>query len=522
MRFILFVLMSSMLYAGTGNIQGIVLDKTSMKSISGARILCADKHAVSGKDGSFVLNNVNPGTYPVKISSIGYNSLIIHDIAIYPGRIVQLQILLEIKEILVNDIDISAAYYSMPSAVQQSMNAEQIRRSPGSGGDFARAMTINPALNRVNDMKNGFIIRGGAPSENSWYIQGIPVPEISHFPSQNGGGGAISMIPVDLISGVQLMPGNAGAEFGNNMSGTTQINLRKGSAAHFHAQADINLAGLGIIAEAPLANEKASFILSARRSYLDLLINSFSAGTGIAPVYHDIQFLTQWQADKDLEFSMLFVGAGDKAATTNELTKEYQMSTFGNQNIDQYTIDMSMKNTGLWGYSLTSFSFSGQYFTENYFEAGTALHLLKNNSSEQSITLRSVQNYILNENQYLVSGGELMYAFPNYDYSWPVVRDMQGAIKNGYGFQSTLQDFTAGVWTSWNNENERFAVNIGLRAEYNKDLKLNILPRLNVKWKFNDKFSLAANIGIYSHFCIGRIYTHRRIIYGFKFIFKGI
>ena len=71
-----------------------------------------------------------------------------------------------------------------------------------------------PSVAKVNDTRNNLVVRGGSPLENGYYVDGMPVPNINHFPSQGASGGALGLLNVDFISDVKFHAGGFPADYG--------------------------------------------------------------------------------------------------------------------------------------------------------------------------------------------------------------------------------------------------------------------------------------------------------------------
>ena len=81
----------------------------------------------------------------------------------------------------------------------RSLGTNEIKRNPGGGRDISRAIRTLPGVAAIPSFRNDIVIRGGAPNENRFYIDGIEIPNINHFATQGASGGPVGMINVDLV-----------------------------------------------------------------------------------------------------------------------------------------------------------------------------------------------------------------------------------------------------------------------------------------------------------------------------------
>ena len=133
---------------------------------------------------------------------------------------------------------------------------------------------------------NEIIVRGGNYGENLFVMDGIEIPNPNHFAAQGIGGGPISLLRAEFIRDVSFIAGAFPARYGDKASSVMDISLRRGNRERLLTNLDMGMAGIGFMAEGPVG-EKGSFLFSARKSYLDLIISSF--GMTAVPRYYNLQ-----------------------------------------------------------------------------------------------------------------------------------------------------------------------------------------------------------------------------------------
>lgn len=302
------------LSAQTGVVSGLVVDRVTKEGLPGANIMVQGSSCGTAVDseGRFILPNIPVGTVAIRVSLVGYVPRVLTDIVVTNKRSVELNIELEPTVVESKEgVDVRADYFQMPREIVMSAQAlrfEEIRRAPGAAADISRMVQSLPGVVQTSDSRNDLIVRGGSPAENLNVIDGFEFGNINHFGVQGTSGGAIGMLQTEFISEATFLSGGFPARFGDRMSSVLDIRLREGSRESVSGSADVSMAGAGFIAEGP-AGERASFMVAARRSYLDLFMNSIAFAA--VPKYSNFTGKASWQAtDKD-KVSVLLLGGRD-------------------------------------------------------------------------------------------------------------------------------------------------------------------------------------------------------------------
>ena len=271
-----------------GTVKGQVLDRETKVPLIGANVTFTGTKmgAASDYDGKFTIENVPVGSYTVQFSYIGYKPLSQTDVIIRSKRITFLKAELKASPVEMQQVVATSGFFSQTEEQPISLvnfSAEEIRRAPGVMGDVSRILSGVPGVARVNDSFNSLIVRGGSATENTFFVDHIEMPNINHFPVQGTSGGFISFFNGDLIRNVNFYSGGFSAIYGDRLSSIMDIALREGNREEFDMQFDLHFAGVGSIAEGPLGQRMGSWLLSARRTFLDLLFE-MSGEEGNVPV----------------------------------------------------------------------------------------------------------------------------------------------------------------------------------------------------------------------------------------------
>ncbi|MHB1051244.1 MAG: TonB-dependent receptor [Bacteroidota bacterium] len=487
-----------------GTLEGKVIDAATKLPLVGVNIilLTTTTGAISDPNGEFTIPNVPVGSYSVQFRMIGYAPVTKVDIIIRPQRISAVTAELSENVIESEQVTVTAGYFHQTDV--QSLNAvgfsrEEIRRAPGSGGDVSRIIMSLPSLAKVNDQSNSLIVRGGSPLENAFYIDGIEIPNINHFPTQGATGGPIGMVNVDLIDEVNFHTGGFSPAYGDKLSSILDIRFREGNRKEFDAQLDLNIAGFGGVAEGPIG-ENGSYLVSARRSYLEYAIKIFDVGTSAVPSYGDLQGKITYRLSPNHSLSVLGIYGDDHNDPDLEAAVENDMLAYGNQDIYQGAAGAVWR--ALWGstaYSTTTVGYLSSSFSEDFFETNTGIHLLRNRSTEAALTVRNINHVTLHPSHSLEFGAEMKRLMNDYD--------------NFYGAYTTaLGDSTTAAFVTKNVGAQKyggfityiagpffgFTATIGSRVDYfSVNDRVTISPRASLVYQWNELTTFRLSSGVY-------------------------
>ena len=199
----------------SGSIRGTVVDAVTREPLIGANVFVIGTSfgAASDLNGGFVIRALPSGTYRVQASVIGYKAQIASDVVVAPGREAQLQFALQPAAIDLEAVVVEASYFREIADAQvsaQTLSYEEIRRAPGGLEDVIRAVSVLPGVVQASAGRNDLIVRGGAPSENLYVVDGLEIPNINHFGTQGATGGPLSFINLDFVQDVTFATGGFG------------------------------------------------------------------------------------------------------------------------------------------------------------------------------------------------------------------------------------------------------------------------------------------------------------------------
>lgn len=322
-----------------GVISGTVLVAGTDAPIPGAQVLLmgTDRQATADERGRFTLAGVLPGVWRLQVRAIGYAPVVLPDVTVGSGKPAVVVVRLAPAALDLSSVEVRASYFQPTIEGATSTNtlgAEAVRRAPGVQEDVVRAVALLPGVGVTQPGRNDLVVRGGAPFENLFLVDGIEVPNINHFGTQGSTGGPLSLINVDAVERASFSAGGFAPRYGDRTASVTAITLREGNRERLAGEFTLSASGGSAVAEGPLGGD-GSFYLSVRRSYLDLLFKA--AGFGFIPAYVDGQLKVVQRAGERNTFSFVVIGAdGTVTFTNDDAEKRYDNSRVAAPSQRQY------------------------------------------------------------------------------------------------------------------------------------------------------------------------------------------
>ncbi|HEX8362788.1 MAG TPA: TonB-dependent receptor [Longimicrobium sp.] len=491
-----------------GDIKGAVTDAATREPLAGVSVTVVKTGQVARTDarGEFTIRDVSAGSYSLGFQGTGYQQVYRADVVVRPARITTLAVELAAAAQQIEGITVSAGYFERSESEPLStfgLAGEEVRRAAGVGGDISRLLSVHPAMAQVSDERNDLLVRGGSSIENRFLINNIPVPSINHFPNSGGTGGPIGMVNTDLIRDVQTSVGGFSARHGDRLSSVTEIQFRDGNRDEVDAQLDMNMAGLGGGIEGPFAGGRGSWLITAKRSYLDLLVGAI--GTGVAPRYSDVQGTVTYDLDRRNTLQALYlVGQSDiewgKEDVTAEDARTLYGPTYGRYEAAQNTFGVNWRR--LWGgngYSQTSLSRSFMRYQESFRDwIDDSPRFLDDNRSGV-YTLRNVNSFTFGLGRQVEFGVEGSYDYSDVESVFGAEeRAPDGMRRPELRVGEEFEALKTGAFASTTLRFGRLTTTAGARGDYfsvNRDFTL--APRISGSFAATDRLSLNAAYGIY-------------------------
>lgn len=295
-------------------IQGKALDVLSRKPLGNAKVQLDKLESVvlTAADGSFSIANVEPGYHTVTVSLDGYETetsaelLFTYDKS--PFITLELQSLASgVGEVNIRKTSIQKREAESPVS-SQKLSIREIERNPGGNRDISKIIQSLPGVISVPGFRNDVVIRGGSPSENKFYLDGIEIPIINHFQTQGSTGGPVGLLNVNFIKEVNFYTGAFPVNYANGLSSVLDFRQMDGNANKAKYRFTLGSSDVGFTADGPIG-KKTTYIFSARQSYLQGLFSVL--GLPFLPNFIDYQAKVKVKLNEKDDISFLMVGAVD-------------------------------------------------------------------------------------------------------------------------------------------------------------------------------------------------------------------
>lgn len=340
-----------------GQLSGRVVDRATQKQLVGISVALENntRGTTTDSTGFFRFTDLNVGSYNLTVTAVGFQLQAFYNIVINAGNETFLNIELEpivesLWEVVVRSgRTATAATIETPLSIQR-LTSEEIRSNPGGNFDISKVIQALPGVGGGvggGGFRNDIIIRGGAPNENVFYLDGIEIPVINHFQTQGSSGGPQGILNVSFIEDVKLSSSAFEARYDNALSSVFQFRQRTGNPNRVQGNVRLSATDLSATLEGPLSkNKKTTFLASVRRSYLQFLFTLIDLP--IRPNYWDFQKKVTHQFNSKTTLSFIGLGAIDEFsfAKLKDATPEKLYVLNSNPFINQwnYTIGMSLRH----------------------------------------------------------------------------------------------------------------------------------------------------------------------------------
>ncbi len=268
---------------GIGGISGVVRDQAGTL-VEGVRVCALDTAscAVTDAQGAFGMTDIRSGSYRLEVIPPEGLPFTSDAIDVRAGFNSTVDVTLPRVEALTQSITVTAPAFRAPDEVKNSgfiVEPEQILKNAGGTQDISRYLASLPGVViGTNDARNDIIVRGGSPLENLFVVDNVEIPNINSFANFASAGGISSLLDARLIQEVTFLTGGYPAPYTNRTSSVLQVTQREGDRQKFGGWATLGFAGAGGILEGPINGGKGSWIVSARRSFLDLFTSDIGFG----------------------------------------------------------------------------------------------------------------------------------------------------------------------------------------------------------------------------------------------------
>ena len=479
-------------------VKGTVIDKSSRQPLEFINVMIVglNKGGVTNAEGKFSIGQVPPGIYRLQASAIGYKTVTTPEY-ILSTRDLHIQIEMEENQTELEGVTVTASPFrrDIESPVSlRIIGLQEIEKSPGANRDISRIVQSYPgvAFSPIG-YRNDLIVRGGSPSENRFYLDGVEIPNINHFSTQGASGGPVGILNADLIREVNFYTGAFPTDKGNALSSVLDFKLRDGDMERNSLKATLGASEVSLASNGHLG-KKTSYLVSVRQSYLQFLFDML--GLPFLPTFTDAQFKLKTRFDARNELTVLGLGGIDKMklnTKADDEDNEYILSYL--PKIQQETFTLGAVYRHYAGAHVQSVVASHSYLNnrntkyQQNDESDPEHLMLRLRSTEQNTQLR-LENSSSFRNWKVTVGTSLDYS----QYSNTTFQKVYTDRAQTFDYHTYLGIMRWGLFgtVNYTSIDERFTASLGLRADANnysaamKDLSDQLSPRLSLSYQLTE------------------------------------
>lgn len=507
--FILLCCLCWNVFAAEYQIKGVVIDKSTRQPLEFVNVLVVGLGIGASTDanGNFLITQVPPGIYRLQASFLGYKTELTPEYRVnHVTPYVQIE--LEEENASLNEVIVTASPFQKVPESPVSLRViglQEIEKAPGANRDISKVVQNYPgvAFSPIG-YRNDLIVRGGGPSENRFYLDGVEIPNINHFSTQGASGGPVGLIDADLIRSVKFYSGAFPADKGNALSSVLDFSLRDGDMERNSLKATLGASEVSLSSNGHIGN-KTSYLVSVRRSYLQALFKIL--GLPFLPAYTDASFKIKTRFDSHNELTLLGLGGIDRMKLNLGIEgedAEYMLSYLPEINQETYTVGGVYRH-----YSQRHVQ--SIVLSQSYLNNRNVKYRDNDESSEENLTLRlgsiEQETKLRMENTSSWSVWKVKAGFDlNYSrYKSNEYRKVFANALREYDYHTDLSLWRWGMFASvdYAAPDKSFTASMGVRTDGNnysdkmKELWRQLSPRLSVSYRLIEGLTLSGHVGLY-------------------------
>lgn len=507
--FILLCCLCWNVFAAEYQIKGVVIDKSTRQPLEFVNVLVVGLGIGASTDanGNFLITQVPPGIYRLQASFLGYKTELTPEYRVnHVTPYVQIE--LEEENASLNEVVVTASPFQKVPESPVSLRViglQEIEKVPGANRDISKVVQNYPgvAFSPIG-YRNDLIVRGGGPSENRFYLDGVEIPNINHFSTQGASGGPVGLIDADLIRSVKFYSGAFPADKGNALSSVLDFSLRDGDMERNSLKATLGASEVSLSSNGHIGN-KTSYLVSVRQSYLQALFKIL--GLPFLPAYTDASFKIKTRFDSHNELTLLGLGGIDRMKLNLGIEgedAEYMLSYLPEINQETYTVGGVYRH-----YSQRHVQ--SIVLSQSYLNNRNVKYRDNDESSEENLTLRlgaiEQETKLRMENTSSWSVWKVKAGFDlNYSrYKSNEYRKVFANVLREYDYHTDLSLWRWGMFASvdYAAPDKSFTASMGVRTDGNnysdkmKELWRQLSPRLSVSYRLIEGLTLSGHVGLY-------------------------
>ncbi len=517
----------------TQSLKGKVFDNETQTPLIGATVVVLGTKpllgAITDINGYYKISNVPIGRYNIQFHYLGYNPITLSEIQVTSGKEVVNNIGLtesvsQIKEVSVKGYSQKdKPLNSMALISAKTFTVEETRRYAGGMDDPARLVSAFAGVTTGNISDNAISIRGNSPKGVSWRLEGVEIPNPSHFSGANvAGGGFVTIFSSQLLANSDFFTGAFPAEYGNALAGVFDMKLRNGNSDKREHTVQAGIMGIDLASEGPFKKGKnASYLFNYRYSTFSLLTTLGIIPSGEVPTYQDLSFKLNFPTQKAGVFSLWGIGAID-----NSIKKDVPDSSKWKYDFERVKYNWGLK-TGAMGLSHKLITGSKTYLNtvvavsgiENIMDAKR----LNNNLVSKPYWYFTDKSGKVSTSTFInhkFSAKHTMKAGINY-HTLIYKLDLNSAVNDdSETFQNTVNENNSSNYSEFYIQSkfdisENLSINAGINTNYFAlNNQASVDPRFSLKWGFSRKHALSFGYGKHSQLEEIKIYLFNKKVNG--------
>ena len=494
----------------TQTVRGIVLDSKTNAPIEFATVRIMNVGSLGSTTdslGRFRIDNVPVGRCNIQTSYVGYNTNIFNEIPVTSSKEVYMEITLDenihsLAEVVIQpEIKKDKPLNAMAITGGRMISMEEAGRFANGFDDPARLSSAFAGV--AGDVgTNAVAIRGNSPQFTHWRLEGVEIPNPTHFADLTGlGGGFLSALSTQVIGNSDFYNGAFPSEYSNALSGIFDMQIRNGNNQKYEHTFQLGILGIDLASEGPISRKHgSSYIFNYRFS-----TTSLATGNDMNLKYQDLSFKLNFPTRKAGTFSIWGIGLIDRYKP--EAIDRDEWETQGDRQSGNTAFDKaagglthkSLINADTYIRSSLAATYSkDRTRADQMTEDDKLVHVGDIRNSKWDIVFNSYLNKKFNSNHINRTGitvtglqYDLDYKIsPNFGLDVPMEQ-----ISKGNGGSCVLSAYSSSVI----NLSNHLTTSLGITAQYftlNKNWTVE--PRAALKWSFNPKHALALAYGLHS------------------------
>ncbi len=507
-------------------ISGFINDNENGESLIGVNVIVQEKlvGTTSNTYGFYSLT-LPEGSYEISFTYIGFETL---KQSVNLNKNISLNIDLISSSTDIGEVTI-VAEETVVERTQTSIvevPVQQIKNIPALLGevDVLKAIQLLPGVQSGGEGTSGFYVRGGGPDQNLILLDGVPVYNASHL------FGFFSVFNADAIKNVRLTKGGFPARFGGRLSSVLEIDMKEGNMKKIEGEGSIGLISSKLTLQGPIIKDKTSFIVSGRRTYIDILaqpfIRSANDGNPAGYYFYDLNAkLNHKFSEKDRLYLSAYLGKdrfylseGDEYSSLIDNTN-YKSTSRDDFGLDWGNVTSSLR----WNHLFSNKLFANTTLTYSKYQFNTIYDSYSSEVTPYTTDIDTTNfnyfsgvkdygakfdfDYLPNPNHYIKFGlnyvyhnfypGSLVLYLSSYERDSLGVENYQAPYDTTFNFSEALESNDAFFYLEDDIKvNDQLKVNLGMHLGYfntNNKTYYSFQPRFSSRYLINKDWSLKAS-----------------------------